>query len=194
MTAHRQALSLTPKSEIEKTDYRGWRIARHEDGLLLDGEEAAPRWIASNKRHSSMIVKARNSGSLLRWIDEYEHSRLPYSVEESGRLWSKFRTGASLAKLAQRHNVSVGFETEHGHAMMLGANLWHGRGTVLSATIFTILLAVLCVGFWWLFGGLLRPAFSGAMWLFSPAGSDAVMWIAGAMIVLWLCGVVRPWR
>lgn len=191
MTAHRQALSLTPTSEIEKTDYRGWRIARHEDGLLLDGGEAAPRWIASNKRQSSMIVKARNSGSLLRWIDEYEHSRLPYSVEESGRLWSKLRAGASLAKLAQRHNVSVGFETEHGQAMILGSKIWHSRATVLGTTICTILFAALGVGFWWLFGGLLRAAFSGVMWL---ASSDALMWICGAVIVLWLGGVMRPWR
>ena len=142
MTAHRQALPLTPGSEIDKTKYRGWRIARHEDSLLLDGGEAAPRWIASNKRRS-MIVRAQNSGALLRWIDEYEYELLAGSIEEPGRLWSKLRTGASLAKLAQRHNVSVGFETEHGNAMILGAKIWHARDTVLGATVSTILLVLL---------------------------------------------------
>ena len=185
---------MTQGSDIEKTKYRGWRIARHEDGLLLDGGEAAsPRWIASNKRHS-MTVRTHNPGALRRWIDEYEDGRLADSIEESGRLWSKLCTGASLAKLAERHNVSVAFETEHSHATILGANIWHGRAAVLAATIITILLAALSGGFWWLFGGFLRPLFSGVMWLFSPAGSDAVMWIVGAVIVLWLGGVIRPWR
>ena len=162
-------------------------MARHEDGLLLDGEEAAQRWIASNTRHS-MTVRAQNPRALRRWIDEYEDGRLADYIGESGRLWSKLRTGASLAKLAQRHNVSVGFETEHGQAMILGSKIWHGRATVLATTIFTILFAVLCVGFWWLFGGLLRPVLSGVMWF---ASSDALMWICGAVIVLWLGGVIR---
>ena len=185
---------MTQGPDIEKTKYRGWRVARHEDGLLLDGGEAAsPRWIASNKRHS-MTIRAHNPGALRCWIDEYEDGRLADSIEVSGRPWSKFCTGASLAKLAERHKVSFGFETEHSHAIVLGANIWRGRDTILGATIITILLAALIGGIWWLLGDFLRAVFSGVMWLFSPAGSDAWLWIGGTVIVLWLGGVIRPWR
>ena len=192
---------MTQGPDIDKTKYRGWWIARHEDGLLLDGGEAASRrWFASNKRHT-MIVRTHNPDALRRLIDEYEDGRLADSIEESGGVWSKLCTGASLAKLAERHNASVGFETEHGNATRLGVKIWLGRAAVRGAAIITILLAVFFWGIWWLLGDFLRAVFSGVMWLFSgvmwlfsPAGSDAWLWIGGTVIVLWLGGVIRPWR